>query len=113
MKKRLSGSFRETLHGFRFLDDNLAVESIRFGDGPVEVSSTVKHPGVWPDNTLDMKKFIPDRCRIASLRLCQIRIIKKYLSHGSFLRLINASVPSHLVCLLFSHLSLIQFLFSI
>ena len=76
--------------------DNLAVESINVGDGPVEVSSAVKYLGVWLDNTLDMKKFISDGCRIASLKLCNIRKIKKYLCRESLTRLINALVLLHL-----------------
>ena len=82
--------------GRRNMLDNLAVESISVGDGPVEVSSDVKYLGVWLDNTLDMKKFISDRCRIASLKLYNIRKIKKYLYRESLTRLINALVLSHL-----------------
>ena len=76
--------------------DNLAVESISVGDGPVEVSSAVKYLGVWLDNTLDMKKFISDRCRIASLKLYNIRKIKKFLCRESLTKHINALVLSHL-----------------
>ena len=76
--------------------DNLAVESISVGGELVEVSSAVKYLGVWLDNTLDMKKFIPDRCRIASLKLYNIRKIKKYLCRESLPRLVNALVLSGL-----------------
>ena len=76
--------------------DNLAVESISVGGELVEVSSAVKYLGVWLDNTLDMKKFISDRCRIASLKLYNIRKIKKYLCRESLTRLVNALVLSHL-----------------
>ena len=48
--------------------------------------------GVWLDNTLDMKRFISDRCRIVSLKLYNIRKIKKYLCRESLVRLINAQV---------------------
>ena len=82
--------------GRRNILDNLAVESISVGDGPVEVSSAVKYLGVWLDNILDMKKFISDRCRIASLKLYSIRKIKKYLCRESLTRLVNALVLSHL-----------------
>ena len=75
--------------------DNLAVESNSVGGGPVEVSSAVKYLGVWLDNTIDMKKFISDRCRIASLKLYNIRKIKKYLCRESFTRFVNALVQSH------------------
>ena len=51
--------------------DNLAVESIRVGDGPVEASSVVKYLAVWLDNTPNMKKFLSDRCRIAFLKTIQ------------------------------------------
>ena len=70
--------------------DDLAVESISVGDEPVEAYSAVKYLGVWLDNTLDMKKFISDRCRIASLKLYNIRKIKKCLCRESLARLINA-----------------------
>ena len=56
----------------------------------------MKYPGVWLDNTLDMKKFISDRCRIASLKLYNIRKIKKYLCRESLTKHINALVLSHL-----------------
>ena len=76
--------------------DNLAVESISVGGELGEVSSAVKYLGVWLDNTLDMKKFISDRCRIASLKLYNIRKIKKYLCGESLTRVVNALVLSHL-----------------
>ena len=76
--------------------DTSAVESISVGDGPVEVSLAVKYLGVWLDNILDMKRFISDRYRIASLNLYNIRKIKKYLCRKSLVRLINALVLSHL-----------------
>ena len=75
---------------------NLAVESISVGDGPVEVSLAVKYLGVWLDNILDMKRFISNRYRIASLKLYNIRKIKKYLCHESLVKLINALVLLHL-----------------
>ena len=82
--------------GSRNTLDNLAVESISVGGGPVEVSSAVNYLGVWLDNTLDMKKFISDRCRIASLKLYNIRKIRKYKCRESLTRLVNALVLSHL-----------------
>eukprot|EP00112_Aurelia_sp_Birch-Aquarium-sp1_P010318 Seg2209.5 transcript_id=Seg2209.5/GoldUCD/mRNA.D3Y31 product="putative RNA-directed DNA polymerase from transposon X-element" pseudo=true protein_id=Seg2209.5/GoldUCD/D3Y31 len=75
---------------------NLSFGSISVGDEPVDISSAVKYLGVWLDNTLDMKKFISDICRIASLKLYNIRKIKKYLSRESLVRLVNALVLSHL-----------------
>ena len=66
--------------GRRNMLDNLAVKSFSVGDEPVEVSSAVKYLGVWLDNTLDMKKFISDRCRIASLKLYNIRKLKVSMS---------------------------------
>ena len=82
--------------GRRNMLDNLAVESMSVGDEPVEVSAAVKCRGVWLDNTLDVKKFISDRCRIASLNLYNIRKIKKYICCESLTRLFNALVLSHL-----------------
>ena len=82
--------------GWRNTLDNLAVGSIIVGGGPVEVFSSVKYLGVWLDNTLDMKELISDRCRIASLKLYNIRKIKKDLCRESLTRLINALVLSHL-----------------
>ena len=63
--------------------DNLAVELNSVGDEPVEISSAVNYLGLWLDNTLDIKKFISDRCRIASLKLYNIRKVKNYLCRES------------------------------
>ncbi len=74
----------------------ITVASVNVGEEPVDVSSSVKNVGVWLDSTLEMNKLISDRCRIASLKLYNIRKFEKYLCHESFVRLINASVLSHL-----------------
>ncbi len=58
---------------------NITVVSINFGEEPVDVSSSVKNVGVWLDSSPEMKKLIPDRCRIASLKLYNIKRTKKYL----------------------------------
>ncbi len=75
---------------------NITVASLNVGEEPVEILSFVKYLGVWLDCTLEMKKFISNRCRIASLKLYNIRKFEKYLCHESFVKLINASVLSHL-----------------
>ena len=76
--------------------EQLQVESIRVGNDPVEISSHVKYLGVWFDSTLTMKKHISEKCRIASLKLYNIKKIRKYLTHDSLVRLVNALVLSHL-----------------
>ena len=43
-----------------------------------------------------MKKHISEKCRIASLKLYNIKKIRKYLTHDSLVRLVNALVLSHL-----------------
>ena len=43
-----------------------------------------------------MKKHISEKCRIASLKLCNIKEIRRYLSLDSLFRLVNALVISHL-----------------
>ena len=76
--------------------EQLQVESIRVGNDPVEISSHVKYLGVWFDSTITMKKHISEKCRIASLKLYNIKKIHKYLTHDSLVRLVNALVLSHL-----------------
>ena len=72
------------------------VESITVGNDPVEISSHVKYLGIWLDSTLNMKKHISEKCRIVSLKLYNIKKIRKYLSTDSLIRLVNALVLSHL-----------------
>ena len=76
--------------------EQLQVKSIRVGNDPVEISSHVEYLGVWLDSTLNMKKHISGKCRIASLKLYYIKKIRKYLTHDSLVRPVNALVLSHL-----------------
>ena len=63
--------------------EQLKVGSIRVGNDPVEISSHVKYLGVWLDSTLNMKKRNSEKCPIASLKLYNIKKIRKYLSQDS------------------------------
>ena len=75
---------------------NQSVESIHVENEAVEYSSAVKYLGSWLDSTLNMKRFISDRCRIASFKVYNIRKIKKYLCRQSLEILFNALLILHL-----------------
>ena len=76
--------------------EKIETTEVRIGNDFITPSPFVKYLGAWLDNTLSMKKFISEKCKIAHLNIHNIKTIRKCIDETTCKTLMHTLVLSHL-----------------